>query len=76
MIERKCVRLHCQARKKDSGYNLEAYLGRTNYGHLQGGVKGKATQTFAGTCLFLCLRGDLGAFRMDLMAGGRSVELN
>lgn len=69
------VRLHCQARK-DSGYNLEAYLRRTNYGYLQGGVKGKATQAFAGTFLFLCLRADLGTFRMDLMAGGRSVELN
>lgn len=70
------VRLCCQARKKDSGYNLEADLGRTNYGHLQGGVKGKATQAFAGTYLFLCLRADLGAFIMDLMSGGRSVELN
>ena len=36
---------------------------------MQGGVKGKATQAFGGTFLFLCLRADLGAFRVDLMGG-------
>ena len=61
------VKLHWQAWKKDSGYNLEAYLKRTKYGYLQGGVKGKATQVFGGR--FLCLGAGLGAFGVELVEG-------
>lgn len=69
------VRLHWQARKKDSGYNLEAYLERTKCGYLQGGVKGKATQAFGAPFLLLCLRADLGAFRVELTRGQISRAL-
>lgn len=60
------VRLHWQARK-DSGCNLEAYLERTKYGYLHGGVEGKATQVFGSTFLFACLKVDLGFFRAELV---------
>lgn len=47
---------------------MEVYLERTKC-DLQGGAKGKAIRVFGGTFPFLCLRADLGAFRVELMAG-------